>query len=93
MKPSEVSAALKRIASKIENSKSPDKDLVINDLNKVIHSMDKFKNAADPKMYVDEKCSKCHGSGLVGEFESGGKEYGLPCLECRKKGEELAKKK
>jgi hypothetical protein len=47
MKPSEVSNTLKRIASKIDNSKNPKRELVAKDLRKVI--------AATEQLTTEEK--------------------------------------
>jgi hypothetical protein len=39
MKPSQLASQLRRIASKIDSSKNPDRDLVARDLNRIIASV------------------------------------------------------
>lgn len=49
MKPSELANHLRRMASAIENSKNPSKELVLRDLKKTV-----FKVAMDAKLIVKE---------------------------------------
>lgn len=62
MKPTQVSIALRRIASRIEASKNPNKDLVLASLKGVIRN---FAGTADHKNWLEPISSDTSASALV----------------------------
>lgn len=55
MTPSEMSAALKKIASKLEASRNPSKELVLADLKKIVVAASKSGGAPSAKVSQEDK--------------------------------------
>ena len=53
MNPKDMSASLKRIASYLENDAKPSKSVVVNELRKILSSVDKVKEARESYDYLN----------------------------------------
>lgn len=75
MTPVQAARALRRIAAKIDNSKNPDRRLVIAELQRVIAATDAGV------------CPACRGTGGI-EYDWGGsnRPEWVPCKECNGTG-------
>ena len=76
MKPSEMSAQLRRIAAMIDNSSNPSKDLVIKDLSSIIR-----RASNDPKKKAEEIWKKIDADCRMEEVMSGGANDVWPLLQ------------
>jgi hypothetical protein len=67
MKPSQVAGALRHIASKIQNSKNPDRKLVAQDLQRILVAIDTGRDPQWCKQHLKEIYDNCNedlkGSG------------------------------
>jgi hypothetical protein len=61
MKPSQTAQALRHIASKIENSKNPDKSLVAKDIQKVLAALDRSTESTATEIQFGDITGICIG--------------------------------
>jgi len=67
MKPSELASQLRRIASKIDKSRNPDRRLVARDLKKVLVSVDSDTIVSDDLFPVDKSGGRIYPKFKIGD--------------------------
>lgn len=86
MKPTEFANKLRRIATAIEHSKSPKRNLVLQDLKHIAATLEEEEEIEEEEEEEKEKCDWCRGEFPRSELGGFGPE-GMLCSECRSKAE------